>query len=162
MRKSAILFVLTIFLSLFAFGQTTVSNSGGSETRPSGVGPLGTQSPFTITSNLNETPGTYSLNATATFSVNGTYERDWAISGQLELHSYDGTINVSQAVSGNVKETCAGGGRGGRIVCVWRFLGSFKVCDQQNHCQSGATEQRYSVQNSPHRVNGPTGTTTLQ
>ena len=115
------------------------TNSGGSTSASSGV---------TISSTVAAPAGALTLHCP-------TVSPSACAGGSFSFLSTDGTTTISATfTSGTFRESCSGGGRGGRITCSWSFTGHISGTLTVNGVAQaiiGGTQQSFGVNGAPAR-----------
>src|SRR6266436_5587783 len=133
MKKTLVLALLTFLTPLAHADQGGFSNSGGSTQVSSGV-------------NINSTVATPS--GTLTIHCPSTTPGLCA-GGSFTFLSNDGTMALNASfTSGTFRESCSGGGRGGRVTCSYSFTGYISGTWSMNGATqaiTGLTSQRFGT-----------------
>ena len=129
----AFLFAAMLLTPLAHADQGGFSNSGGSTRVSSGI---------MINSNVATPPGTLMMNCPIVAPNN-------CAGGNLDYVSGDGTTSINASfTSGTLKETCSGGGRGGRVTCSYSFTGYISgtwTVNGASQAINGATYQAFGT-----------------
>jgi len=129
----AFLFAAMLLTPLAHADQGGFSNSGGSTRVSSGI---------MINSNVVTPPGTLMMNCPIVAPNN-------CAGGDLDYVSGDGTTSINASfTSGTFKETCSGGGRGGRVTCSYSFTGYISgtwTVNGASQAINGATYQAFGT-----------------
>jgi len=133
MKKTLVLALLTFLTPLAHADQGGFSNSGGSTQVSSGVN---------IDSTVATPSGTLTIHCPSTTP-------GLCAGGSFTFLSNDGTMALNASfTSGTFRESCSGGGRGGRVTCSYSFTGYISGTWSMNGATqaiTGLTSQRFGT-----------------